>query len=413
MIKHPSPVTNLNKLFIPLRPIPYPYRAMIAICSDLDETPNLDTYLETAGFLNTTGNTKMGEGVGLEVGNSIYFDMAPDQFSYWNTDDRGRDIIRTLIRSGHIDCLHSYGDRAVSRDHASRALEELTKHNCFLRVWVDHGKAPTNFGRDIMLGRGDIPGDPAYHADLTIQYGIKYAWLGRVTNVVGQEAPRKLSGIWTPEHPIASFKSLSKEFAKGHLARFGYSKYTMHLSNKLIKRTILRDGQEVREFIRSTFHWGGISYDDTAQGLAEVLTKKNLDLLVKRQGVAIIYTHLGKNGNHIKFPSRTIDAFTLLKRYQEEGKILVTTTFRLLNYIDTIQKLKWECTLKNNVIIINITIQKNVDLLQGITFCIPKSQNVIINVNGKQVRSVKLNPKDHSGRYSISIPWNKLEFPIS
>src|SRR5262245_43007780 len=54
---------------------PYPYRAMIAICSDLDETPNWTVYREIMRFLNTTESTSMGRGVGLEVGNSIYFMM--------------------------------------------------------------------------------------------------------------------------------------------------------------------------------------------------------------------------------------------------------------------------------------------------------------------------------------------------
>src|SRR3972149_7860855 len=100
---------------VSIRRIPYPYRAMLAICSDLDETPNREVYFEMMKFLNTTKNTAMGPGVGLEVGNSIYFDMPSDQFSYWNTDEKGREMIRALIRSGHIDCLHSYGDLATTR----------------------------------------------------------------------------------------------------------------------------------------------------------------------------------------------------------------------------------------------------------------------------------------------------------
>ena len=115
----------------------------------------------------------MGPGVGLEVGNSIYFDMPPDQFAYWNTDDAGREMVRALIRSGHIDCLHSYGDLATTRQHAARALDELDRHGCRLEVWVDHGTAVTNFGSDIMRGHGDEVGHEAYHADLTTRYGIK------------------------------------------------------------------------------------------------------------------------------------------------------------------------------------------------------------------------------------------------
>lgn len=96
----------------------------------------------------------MGRGVGLEVGNSIYFDMPPGHFSYWNADEGSREKIRALIRSGHIDCLHSFGDWATTRAHVERAWRELEKHDCHLRVWVDHSKAPTNFGPDIMRVTG-------------------------------------------------------------------------------------------------------------------------------------------------------------------------------------------------------------------------------------------------------------------
>ena len=43
----------------------------------------------------------------------FYFDMPPDQFAYWNTDDAGREMVRALIRSGHIDCFHSFGGCGV------------------------------------------------------------------------------------------------------------------------------------------------------------------------------------------------------------------------------------------------------------------------------------------------------------
>src|SRR6267154_4889527 len=80
------------------RRFPYPFSAALAICSDLDETPDADTYFELMRFLNTTDDTSMGPGVGLEVGNSIYFDMPPGHFSYWNTDDKNREKIRALIK---------------------------------------------------------------------------------------------------------------------------------------------------------------------------------------------------------------------------------------------------------------------------------------------------------------------------
>ncbi|MBP2675549.1 MAG: hypothetical protein H6Q84_2389, partial [Deltaproteobacteria bacterium] len=112
------------------RNFPYPFRAMMSICSDLDETPNETVYLETIRFLNGTKVTTMGQGLGLEIGNTMYFDMPENQFSYWNSSEGGREAVRMLVQSGHIDCLHSFGDLANRRAHAGSALEELERYGC-------------------------------------------------------------------------------------------------------------------------------------------------------------------------------------------------------------------------------------------------------------------------------------------
>ena len=172
-------------------------------------------------FLNTTASTGCGAGVGIEVGNTIYFDMPSDQFSYWNTDDAGRARVRALIQSGHVDCLHSFGDLASTRAHAARALDDLERHGCRLRVWIDHAVAPSNFGEDVMRGAGDVEGSSAYHADLTSAFGIEYVWRGRVTSVIGQNRSRRLSGIASPRHPLSSGVTILKESAKGRLRASG------------------------------------------------------------------------------------------------------------------------------------------------------------------------------------------------
>jgi hypothetical protein len=237
---------------------------MLAICSDLDETPDQHTYLELVRYFNTTEQTVLGRGVGLETGNTIYFDMPPSQLAYWNANDEGKRKIQQLIQSGHIDCLHSFGDLATTRAHAHRALEELSRQNCSIEVWIDHGQAITNFGEDIMCGQGDVVGSEAYHADISTEYGIKYVWRGRVTSIIGQDAPRRLKGIWVPHHPIASGKTFMREFVKGMVAGVGNTKYAMHSPNRIMREVQLRSGQTVSEFMRASFHWGGVSCGDTA-----------------------------------------------------------------------------------------------------------------------------------------------------
>ena len=399
--------------------------AVLAICSDLDETPDADTYFELMRFLNTTEDTSMGPGIGLEVGNSIYFDMPPGHFSYWNTTEENWEKIRALIRSGHIDCLHSYGDLATTRAHAGRALDELTRHDCHLKVWVDHSKAPTNFGSDIMRGHGDEPGHPAYHADLTLGFGIKYVWRGRVTSVVSQsvaaEVTRLNSGedaetsdglltssailsglgaIWTREHPLASTRTLAKEASKNLFARCGYRKYAMHGPNRLAAPCSLRDGSQPIEFLRCNPHWGGVSCGDRGDRIHEVLTRDFLGRLVERQGACILYTHLGKldrGQDKRRFSLAVVKAFRLLAEYFHSGKILVTTTRRLLDYVSA--KAEFETRNANS---------RAATAAPGSTLCAPLSDAATSEF--RPPTSV-VSPRSSAFGLLSSAPWPRLSFP--
>lgn len=393
------------------RAIPHPYRALLAICSDLDETPDRHVYWETARYLNTTQDTPMGPGVGLEVGNSLYFDMPPEQFSYWNTDEAGREMVRGLVRSGHIDCLHSYGDLATTRAHAGRALDELSRHGCALTVWIDHAVAPTNFGADIMRGSGDLPSAAAYHADLTCGFGVRHVWRGRVTSVVGQNVRRRLRGIWTARRPVASARTVAKEMVKGALGRTVGGKYAMHAANDLARETHLRDGRPVLEFLRANPHWRAVDKGETAAGLAEVLNARFLETLVDRGGVSVLYTHLGKvTSRDEPLPPATRRALSLLARFQHDRRILVATTRRLLDYGAAARRARARLLAQDGRTVLDV----NVDpafASDGLTFDLPRAEPVVVRCNGVEQRNVTVNAPDHSGRASVSFPWPRLAFP--
>lgn len=400
-----------------LRAVPYPYRALLAICSDLDETPDSGTYYECARFLNTSASTRMGNGVGLEVGNTIYFDMAADQFAYWNTDDAGRDMVRGLIRSGHIDCLHSFGDLASTRAQAARSLDDLDRHGCGLAVWIDHAVAPTNVGADIMRGSGDVVGSAAYHADLTTAFGVTYVWRGRVTSVLGQDIPRRLAGIFDQAHPLASGLTFAREAVKGALARGGHSKYAMHMPNEVMRPAALRDGRRVTEFLRSNPHWGGVSRGDTAYGLAEVLTRRMLTRLANRGGTSILYTHLGKTRNPFEpFGPDTRRALRRLARFERDGQILVTTTRRLLDYCAARRDARVVIAEDAATQRINVSTPKDTDgrsfALDGLTVYVNDPARAQLFVDGRNVTHLMVrNARDAEGRASVSLPWPRLEFP--
>ena len=394
-----------------LRRYPYPYEAMLSICSDLDETPADESYFHISRYLNTGDVTPVGDGVGLEVGNTIYFDMPGEQFSYWSTDDSGRDRIHALIKSGHIDCIHSFGDLALSRADIARALENLDRHDCHLEVWVDHSTAASNFGRDIMRGRGDIKNEAAYHADLTIGQGVKYAWLGRVTSLIGQNAPYNFRRLLDLQRPVASIRNAGKDFAKKLLARAGSEKYCLHKNNLLMRPYTLRDGQLVTEFMRCNPHTGGVSGGDNSRGIADVLSERNLEKLLQSGGVSIIYTHLGKqlqkNG---LFTEETKEAFRRLAEYFRSGRILVATTARNLNYHAAFADVEIEERVDDGIKKLFVSVADGVDP-SGISIYYEGGDPVLF-LNGREVAKSQHNPPDATGFSSVSFPWTALSYPL-
>ncbi len=403
---------------VELRPVPYPYKSALAICSDLDETPDSRVYLESARYLNTTDDTSMGRGVGLEVGNTLYFDMPSDQFAYWNTDDAGRAMARALIRSGHIDCLHSFGDLATTRADAERSLEDLDRHGCHFDVWIDHAVARTNLGADIMQGMGDLPGSPAYHADLTCAAGVRFVWRGRVTSVIGQDVPRSLRGIWNAANPSRSSRTVLKEATKGLLARRSGNKYAMHASNDLLREEQLRGGQKVYEFLRANPHFGGVSCGDNASGLPEVLTPQMLDTLVARRGLMILYTHLGKIRSASEpFAAAARAAFQHLADRRDAGDVLVTTTRRLLGFASAMRRIEGTVNAeRDGGVRVDLRLFSNglplkASDLDGVTVYVPDAARTRLFVEGREFSTLQRNPPDDTGRPSVTIPWSRLEFP--
>ncbi len=383
---------------------------MLAVCSDLDETPGAETYLATSRYLNTNSRTSFGTGVNLEVGNTIYFYMDAPQFSYWNTTDAVREAVRNLIGSGHIDCIHSFGDTASRREQVQETLEHLDAFDCRLRVWIDHAVAVTNFGADIMQGEGDLPGSPAYHADLTFDYGVRYVWRGRVSSMHGQDAPPSTGGIWRPEQPGGSLVTLGKETAKRALAAFGAGRYVMHGRNRLLRDVTLRDGRHATEFLRSNPHPLGVSAGDNAEGLAAALSDAFLDRLVARRAKAIVYTHLGKRiDSRTGFPPATRAALEKLKERTHQEEILVATTRRVLDFSRLSQTLSF--TTQDSGEVLDILLDDSVgDLpLDGLSFQVPRERDVRLFCRGREVQARRYD--DPAGRRAVVyLPWRKLNY---
>jgi len=395
---------------IEMHDLPFPYRSLLAVCSDLDETPDFDRYVEISRFLNTAESTTMGDGVDLEVGNSLYFYMNPDQFAYFGARRVEQEAVIELIRAGLIDCFHSFGDLATSRTDAEAALAELERHGCRMRVWIDHATAPTNLGADIMQGHGDVPGAEAYHADLLVASGVEYVWRGRVTSVIGQDVPRSLAGIADWARPIESARTLAKECSKGLLGRLPGNRYRSHVENRVVFAAELRDGQPVWEFLRANPHRGGVSSADRGDRIGEVLSDSMIDVLASRRGTSIVYTHLGKNRTDDgMLPPTSVGAFRRLAERQSRGDVLVATTERVLDYCRLRRDASWRVQQEGSVC--DIHVDAPAVFLDGLGFRVPGDVDVRLFVNGEAVPGLRRHASPDGRTADVFVPWGRRRFP--
>lgn len=413
---------------IALRRFPYPYKAALAICSDIDQTKNVDEFLEIQRFLCTKKLTSMGKGVGLEIGNSFFFYDNEGDFSYFSHDERARRVIIDLMRAGYIDCLHSYGVAAKSRDAILRALDVLHKENCKLDVWVNHASAPSNFGRKfeymLKVCQGDNPNSNVYHADVTLDYGIRFAWVGATTRMIGQSPANSQfppATTFDPRFPLRSLANVTKEMRKIFLGKLGDPRYTIHGHNRLMQLLQLEDGRKIHEFMRYCNHPASISQGATSRGLAYAISRRVLKYLKSVQGLMIVYTHLGKNSDCRQvIAEQTQQALRGLERDYRDGEIYVTTTSKLLNYYRAREYIVWSHQEIGNQTRIEIKYlddplfgrqSPTVEQLQGVTFTVPDSHNASIYLQGVEVKGIQRNPADDAGMESITIPLNRLSYP--
>lgn len=412
---------------ISLRAFPYPYRAALAVCSDIDLTKTVDEFLEIQRFLNTKQQTSMGEGVGLEIGNSFYFYDDDGEVSYFTHEPRVQPVIINLIRAGYLDCLHSYGDRANSREQIERALDVLYENDCKVDVWVNHYGSRSNISQkfEYFFGEcaGDKPSADVYHTDLTLKYGIRFAWVGATTRIVGQSAHAmpSVSSVFDHHYPVRSTLNAAKEWRKKVMGVRGDERFVMHRENSLVQPLTLRDGQTIYEFMRYCNHPISVSYGATSHGLAYAISKQALEQLKAVEGYMIVYSHLGKNKEFSQvIAPDTVAALRNLEGEYLDGNIQVMTTSRLLNYYHAHEYLVWTVNQDEHCTRIMIDSiddpvfgrwHPTVDQLQGITFYVSDSATTEIYIQGIRLKNIQRNPADQSGLQSVTIPFTHLNFP--
>ena len=397
---------------VSLRKFPYPFKCALAICSDVDATPSVEKFVELQKFLCTDENTSSGIGVSLEIGNSFWFfrNSDHDGISYFDQltkeETAFAPICRELIRSGHTDVLHTYGDFSnggFSRKYAEQAIDELVKRDLKVKTWVNHGNNlnSQNIG-GIKEYLGAKPKNDSYHLDLLKEYGIKYFWTSQLTHLVGQDSN------------FSAVNLLKNQLQKMLAVKYLGKQIPPFFSNKLMDKIKQDDGNEINSFMRFINPWGKYSYTD-ANNFSNQLSLKVISELKANEGFMILYTHLGNYNNPNKIlPVATVESLRNLANENSCGNIFITTTTRLLTYYEVYSLINVEEKIINDKRIINLSFKDDLLVsgadLSGLTFYTDNPENTFVFLNNTQLETIT-NSVDQTGRLSISIPWKKLSFP--
>jgi len=348
------------------RKYPYPYKAAIAICSDIDGTDTAKEFLAIQEFMNTDNFTKIGMGVNLEIGNSFFPVAKYDRFAFISKNPYDTEVIIDFIQKGYIDFIHSF-NAAKNRNEILEIIEKFKKNNCSVDVWVNHARAPNDIGPKKWC-LGDNPSSEHYHTDVTVggKNGVRFVWTGAVSSILGQGVPLTYQSFLfahDKDHFVKSmYNNVIKEFIKYYLSYIG-DKYSYRKKNELIYPIKLDDDKMVYGFVRNNISYKGIRRGSYSNGMADIFKENYLNKLIEVGAVMIVYTHFGQNSGPPYLDSNTAKALRLLADRYRSGHIYVTTTSKLLNYYVNNKYLEWKVVKDNSKI--KIYIEKVADPING------------------------------------------------
>jgi hypothetical protein len=383
----PDTVTSITVSGI--RDFPYPYSAMLALCSDIDGTTPRE-FEDYHRFLNTKEQTAMGEGLGLDIADSFWMFMSSDIDHIADRDGNGNEAVMTWFHGtsddvkdaeliadyfnrGWIDSIHSWGDFSrkdeneylFTRDMAVRAAAALRERHIFPSVWINHGNAANaqNLEADDLqtYRRGADPDSDMYHADITIPLGIRFVW----------------------------FSDYDENFGR----------------RDVLYPATLADGQTLWGFRRYTPDW-------SVYGIGSQLTEENLNALVENGLPVVVAQHFGGTAYYQPFLAEACGALRRLSGYHNRGEILVARTSRLLEYL----RVRDHIVFGTSGTTIDITAiddpqlgydgSPGLDSLRGITFYVDSKNNAQLSVNGVLVpEDFIVRAVDKAGRDTVGISW--------
>lgn len=394
----------------PIRRLPYPFRAALAISNDADFC-QMAFFEELMRFLNTRRNTAFGTGLGLEVTSSYFaFSLPERQFSYFSgldPDAPPSDYARRIeeyLAAGWIDANHAYGDfdglGGFTRKHAERTFDSLARLGVRLDIFINHGDAQNSqcLGEEAPHHQGDAPGSSAYHSDLLAAHGTRYITSSRY--IFGDEA----------------FDGHAPSLAPPAPGRWHWRRPRAAERSDLFSPARLRDGSHFEAFFRLR----GTGFNaPNLSSLAYQVQRAGLEQLYRSNGIVVLYQHLGVlariAGKCVPASVETVRQMLhlwaplrILAREAEEGRLWVAGLQRLLQYADMVRRVK--VTVRGEADF-SLDIDRKVNdpaaLFGGLTlYCHPASMPKIRYKNVDL--PLQLNGPDETGQYSVTVRMRRL-----
>lgn len=393
------------------RRFPYPYRAALALCSDIDECDR-PTFLAVHRLIN--------DDLGLPVADTFFGrGLFPKQMAYFQPGrlDPSADapLIRAAIADGLIDGLHGWGDfndgppdGDFLRRMAERLTADLAADGLSVPLFINHG-APSN--RQNMTARlqpgyeGDDPASPWYTADMLDDLGVRYIWNSEL-------APRPLSpassALRRRRLAVNGLKNLVKR-ASGRSGRVRDGRRSVDLAYPLT----LKNGRAYLGFTRYTPDLDEFTHPAERHNLHRALAPNRLDQLEAEEAYLVVYTHLGSaqyRDRELFFDADRRALEGLARRFHD-GRVFMAASAGLLDYWRAWHYLDYTVYQSEGGWVIDVAgVNDPVDPdrpttetdLAGLTFYTPRPEATRLRFRGRDLDAAA-HPPDATGRASIGL----------
>lgn len=450
---------------VSVRTYPFPYRAAFAMSNDPDSM-SLDAFFDWHGFVNGTGPTSYGDGLGLEIGDAFWIYAAQsyvpslfkgNPFDEVHVEGPAVSMITELGRLGWLDTLHSFGnwlerfarpgrEFVMRRDQIERGLEYLDRINVRPYVYTNHSGSPSNVGGPwAFYQKADDPQHPLYCLDILKQFGFKYHWIDACvqfekfgdeldysdTETLAEAVSRFRWDPWIRRRLVSDRTTLvpiglpADEVAQKQL-------FT-NFFNRIILPLKAQDGSDILVFKRQR----GLDQPSESTFCMQV-SSADLDTLEERRGSVIVYQHFGVQAARGRLPALAkrkktvppvLDAHSVacwrdIARRFYDGRLFVTTTGRLLNWLWVRDALRFSVAKNEERWVIHLEKLEcptgrhpniNAADLNGIAFLVPSdAPEIVLSVAGSAAPLSTTRSRDpvHHGFDAVYTPWNRLEWPL-